>query len=96
MKASIMYAEQKKIHGRLSTATIAEMFNHEYNVIISARSIQRYVQQRRTGEAPDGCGPNKKPPAALCPKTFKLLLSAHLQLNQLNQEGDKKIEWNIC
>ena len=75
----------------MSAATIAEMLNCEHNITISPRCIQPYVQQGRTGEAPpDGCGPPK--PAALCPDAFKLLLSAfesHLQLNQLNHEGDK-------
>ena len=36
MKATVMYAEQKQIHGgRMSSATIAEMFNCEHNVSIS-------------------------------------------------------------
>ena len=72
MKATIMYAEQKQIPGGMSAKTITDMLNREHNVTISARSVQRYVQQGRTGEVPDSPGPK---PAGLCSDTFKLLLS---------------------
>ena len=82
-----MYAEQKQIPGGMSAKTITDMLNCEHNVTISTRSVQRYVQQGRTGEAPDSPGPK---PAGLCSDTFKLivLLSAfesHLKLNQLTR-----------
>ena len=89
MSATRVYAQEKEVTGRMSAASVANMYNCEFNVNISVRSLQRYVQQDRIGLALSQPGPS---PAKLSADMFKILIVAfelYLQLDQLNQETDK-------
>ena len=96
IKACFKYEEEKGKKNGLSAAKIAQLYSVEYNVNLCARTIQKYVKDGKIGQGLQKRGPS---PAGLSEASFALLTEAfetHVRLNQVNQDGHKKITWRCC
>ena len=80
------YQERQKKNG-MSAHKVAELYNKEYNVNISKRTLQKYIQNGQVGMPLGRKGPA---PGKLSEGIFNILVEAfesYSKLNQINQVG---------
>ena len=80
VQATLQYVKEKSIKGGRSAETIARMYNKEFNVNISPRTILQRVHEGRAGEPLSFRG---RKPAGLSDETMKLLEDAFISYMQL-------------